>query len=168
MIIDREFERAIRQELRDIMPNVILPQDDGTYEVFGKYQIIPEKPGYTVMCHATNVGVFNSSRTALSWCIADKYKDYNLANDIRLLDNKLSFLTNDINVRAAIADRSTRPDFRESIGTKLETKLMQKKIVENQLNNCVDSAKYLQQRGFDNETQRIGRGQPNKTSRQGI
>ena len=162
MIIDREFERAMRQELHDIMPNVILPQDNGTYEVFGKYEIIPERPGYTVMCHATNVGIFNTSRTALSWCIADKYKHYNLANDILLLDNKLSFLANDINARATIADRSKRPDFRENIG------LMQKKIVENQLNNCVDSAKYLQQRGFNNETQRIGRGQPNKTSRQGI
>jgi len=168
MMIDREFERAIRQELRDIMPNVILPQDSGTYEVFGKYEIIPEKPGYTVMCHATNVGVFNSSRTALSWCIADKYKDYNLAKDILLLDNKLSFLTNDITTRATLADRSNRPDFRESVGTKLESKIIQKKIVENQLTNCVNLAKYLQQRGFDNETQRIGRGQPNKTSRQGI
>ena len=168
MNLSREFEQAIRQELRDIMPNVILPQDNGTYEVFGKYQIIPERPGYTVMCHATNVGVFNTSRTALSWCIADKYKHYNLANDIWLLDSKLSFLTNDINARATIADRSKSPDFRENIGIKLETKLMQKKIVENQLNNCVDSAKYLQQRGFNNETQRIGRGQPNKTSRSSI
>jgi hypothetical protein len=88
-----------------------------------------------------------------------------LAKDILLLDNKLAFLANDINARASIADRSNRPDFRENIGTKLETKLMQKKIVENQLNNCVDLAKYLQQRGFNNETQRIGRGQPNKTSR---
>jgi len=168
MNLSREFEQAIRQELRDIMPNVILPQDDGTYEVFGKYSIIPERPGYTVMCHATNVGVFSTSRTALSWCIADKYKDYKLARNILLLDNKLSFLTNDISTRATIADRSKSPDFRESVGTKLETKIIHKKVVENQLNNCVDLAKYLQQRGFNNETQRIGRGQHNKTSRQGI
>ena len=43
MNIDQEFQRAMRHELRDIMPNVILPQDDGTYEVFGKYRIIPER-----------------------------------------------------------------------------------------------------------------------------
>ena len=168
MKIDREFERAIREELRDIMPNVILAQDDGTYEVFGKYRITPERPGYAVLCHSTDVGVFNTTRTALSWCIADKFKDYNLANDILILDNKLTGLTNDINARATIADRSSRPDFRENVGTKLETKMIHKKIVENQLTNCVNLAKYLQQRGFNNETQRIGRSQPNKTSRQGI
>jgi hypothetical protein len=165
MNIDQEFQRAMRHELRDIMPNVILPQDDGTYEVFGKYRIIPERPGYTVMCHATTVGCFSTTRTALSWCIADKYCDYNLSKDILLLDNKLTGLANDITTRATIADRSKRPDFREDIGTKLETKMIHKKIVENQLTNCVNLAKYLQQRGFNNETQRIGRSQPNKTSR---
>ena len=168
MKIDREFERAMRHELRDIMPNVILPKDDGTYEVFGKCQIIPEHPGYTVMCHGTTVGFFSSTRSALSWCIADKYQDYNLTKDILLLDNKLAGLTNDINARVAIADRSGNPDFREYVATKLETKMIHKKIVENQLTNCINLAKYLQQRGFTNETQRIGRGQPNKTSRQGI
>lgn len=165
MKFDQDFERIVRQELRDIMPNVILPLDNGNYEVFGKYQIIPEHPGYTVMCHATEVGFFNNSRTAMGWCIADKYGDYNLARDILNLDNKLSFLNNDINSRANLADRSKRPEFRENVGTKLETKIIHKKALENQLSNCVNLAKYLQQRGFNNETQRIGRGQPNKTSR---
>ena len=168
MKLDQEFERAVRQELRDIMANVIIPTDSGVYEVFGKYRIVPQQPGYKVMCSATEVGFFNSTRTALGWCIADKYRDYNLARDLLTLDNKLAFLINDIDTRARLADRSKRPEFRESVGTKLETKLIQKKAVENQLANCVNLAKYLQQRGFNNETQRIGRGQPNKTSRQSI
>jgi hypothetical protein len=168
MKLNQEFERAIRHELRDIMLNVIIPTDSGIYEVFGKYRIVPERPGYTVLCHATEVGFFNSTRTALGWCIADKYCDYNLARDLLVLDNKLAGLSNDIDTRARLADRSKLPEFRESVGTKLETKLIQKKIIENQLANCVNLAKYLQQRGFNNETQRIGHGQPNKTSRQGI
>ena len=168
MKLDQEFERMIRQELRDIMPNVIIPLDEGGYEVFGKYKILPQSPGYIVMCHATEVGFFNSTRTAMAWCIADKYKNYNLARDLLTLDNKLQNLNNDIVLRATIADRSNRPEFRECVGTKLETKIIHKKMVTNQLNNCVDLAKYLQQRGFTNETQRIGRGQPNKTSRQSI
>lgn len=168
MKLDQEFERAVRQELRDIMANVIIPTDSGAYEVFGKYRIIPERPGYTVLCSATEVGFFNSTRTALGWCIADKYRDYNLARELLTLDNKLAFLINDIDTRARLADLSKRPEFRESVGTKLETKLIQKKAVENQLANCVNLAKYLQQRGFNNETQRIGRGQPNKTSRSSI
>jgi len=165
MKFDQDFERMVRQELREIMPNVIIPLDNGCYEVFGKYMIIPERPGYTVMCHATQVGFFHSTRTAMGWCIADKYKDYNLARDLLLLDNKLSYLDNDIMLRANLADRSKRPDFRETVGAKLESKIIHKKAVENQLANCVNLAKYLQQRGFNNETARTGRGQSNKASR---
>ena len=56
-------------------------------------------------------------------------------------------------------------EFRDSIGTKLETKIIRKKQVENELAKCVNWAKYCQQRGFNNETARTGRNQPNKTSR---
>jgi hypothetical protein len=161
----KELETAIRNELRDIMPNVIIELDNGSYELFGKYQIIPKNPGFLVMCSATEVGIFNTTRTAVSWCVADKFSHYTLARNILLLDNKLGFISTDIKTRANIADRSGRPDFRETVGTKLETKLIRKKIVENQLTNYVNSAKYLQQRGFNNETARTGRGQPNKASR---
>lgn len=156
---------AVRNELRDVMPNLIIELDDGSYELFGRYMILPQNPGYLVMCAATEVGVFNSTRTAVSWCVADKFCHYTLANDILSLDRRLGLMEMDIKIRATLADRSNRPGFREIVGTKLETKLLNKKIVENQLTNCVNLAKYLQQRGFNNETARTGRNQTNKTSR---
>jgi hypothetical protein len=162
---DQEFERLFRQEFKDILPNTIWQNDNGVYEVFGRYRIHPERTGYRVFCSASDVGVFATTRTALSWCIADKHQAYNTARELLALDNKLTSLTNDINTRAALADRSKRFDFRDSVGTKLETKIIRKKQLENQLTKCVSWAKYIQQRGFNNETQRIGRSQPNKTSR---
>jgi hypothetical protein len=81
------------------------------------------------------------------------------------VDNKLNALTQDINTRAAIGDRSQSPVLRETILTKLESKIIHKKQLENQLTKCVNWAKYIQQRGFDNETARTGRSQPNKTGR---
>lgn len=168
MILDREFDRMFRQEFRDIMPNLIYQNDAGEYEVFGRYLIVPESPGFRVFCSATDVGTFGSTRSALSWCIADKNLSYNLAREIKELDNKLSALNNDIAVRTALAERSRRWEFRDPVATKLETKIIHRKAVENRLAKCIDWAKYTQQRGFNNETQRIGRGQPNKTSRQSI
>ena len=38
--------------------------------------------------------------------------------------------------------------------TKLETKIIHKKQLENQLAKCINWAKYIQQRGFNNETAR--------------
>ena len=117
------------------------------------------------MCAATDVGVFNSTKTALSWCIADKNRAYNLARELLETDIKLGTLTDDIGARASIADLSKSFEFRDNIGTKLETKIIRKKQLENQLAKSVNWAKYIQQRGFNNETARTGRNQPNKTSR---
>jgi hypothetical protein len=165
MISEREVERMFRKEFNDLMPNVIWQNDDGVYEVFGRYRIVPESGSYRVFCSATDVGLFGSTRSALSWCIADKNQAYNLSRELLQLDNKLTVLNNDIAVRSALAERSQRWEFRDPVGTKLETKIIFRKQIENRLTKCIDWAKYTQQRGFTNETQRIGRGQPNKTSR---
>ena len=149
MTSNQEFKQLFHQEFRDIMPNTIWQNDDGEYEVFGHYRIQPTRPGYRVMCSATDVGVFSSTRTALSWCIADKHKAYNTARELLLTDNKLTALTQDITVRAKIGDRSQNPVLRETILTKLESKIIQKKQLENQLTKCVNWAKYIQQRGFE-------------------
>ena len=162
---DQEFERMFRQEFKDITPNLIWQNDSGEYEVFGQYRIIPQRPGYQVFCSASEVGIFNSTKSALSWCIADKNQSYNTARELLTVDNKLAALTQDINVRATVGDRSKNPALREIILTKLESKIIHKKQLEIQLTKCINWAKYIQQRGFDNETQRTGRSQPNKTSR---
>jgi len=161
---DQDFERLFRQEFKDILHNTIWQNNDGVYQVFGHYRIHPEEFGYRVFCGATEVGVFASTRTALSWCIADKNRAYNTARELLTLDNKLTSLTNDITTRAAIADRSKQFEFRDSVGTKLETKIIRKKQLTNQLTKCVNWAKYCQQRGFNNETARTGHSVTNKAS----
>jgi hypothetical protein len=153
----QEFDRMMRQEFPETISNLIFRDDDGSYKVFDRYRIINEKPGYRLYCSATDVGLFSSTRAAMSWCIADKNKLYTLARDILQLDIKLRSLTSDINVRANVADRSKEPQFRETIGTKLESKIIRKKLVEEQLTKCVNWAKYIQLKGFNNETIRTSR-----------
>jgi len=63
---DQEFERMFRQEFKSIAPNLIWQSEDG-YEVFEHYKIQPKSRGYQVFCGITDVGVFSSTRTALSW-----------------------------------------------------------------------------------------------------
>ena len=161
----RELDKLFRKEFPDLCANLIWQNDAGEYEVFDRYLITPEKHGYRVFCSATDIGLFSTTKTALSWCIADKYTNYNLARDILKLDNKLSSLISDISIRANLADRSKQPLFRETIETKLETKIIHKKQVEQELTKCVNYAKYCQQRGFNNETVRTGRTQAIKASR---
>lgn len=165
MQIDKEFDRAFRQEFKELTSNLIWQNEKGDYEVFDRYLISKEYPGYRVFCSATDVGIFTTTKTALSWCIADKNQAYNLARDIKEVDLKLRTLNNDIATRAGNADRSKNHDFRETIETKLESKIIRKKKLESELNKYVNWAKYMQQRGFNNETVRTGRNQAVKTSR---
>lgn len=163
---NQEIEQFVRAELKEVMPNMIWRDENGDYEVFGRYIISKVSSHlYEVNIHATCVGRFNSTKTALSWCIADKYKNYNLAREILTVDNILGNLTNDIFIRAAMANKTKKTQFREDIETKLETKIIRKRELETQLDKCVKRAKYLQQRGFNNETSRPGRATTNKTSR---
>ena len=165
MKIDKEISREILKEFPTLEHNSIWKNSDGDYTVFGKYSIVKENTGYRVHCSLTDVGVFYSTKSALSWCIADKFKQYNVARDLMQLDSNLHHLTVDISTRAAIGDSTKNTEQREIILTKLENKILKKKEIENRLAKCVNWAKYYQQRGFDNETARIGRTAANKTSR---
>lgn len=165
MIPQKEFERLFREDFATIAPNSIWKNAAGEYQVFGRYRIAKELVGYRVYCSLSNVGVFHSSRAALSWCIADKFHHYNTARELLQLDNNLHHLTIDIATRAAIAGNNKTANQHEIILTKLENKIVQKQQIENRLAVCVNWAKYYQQRGFDNETARIGRAAANKTNR---
>ena len=162
---ERELEAWVREELKTVLPNIIWRNEAGEYEVFGRYKIARKKDGYHVVCHATDVGLFSSTKSAISWCVADKYRDYNLARQILLTDTRLDAISSDIFTRMAAANRSRKIEFKENIDAKLEPKIIRKKQLEKQLANLINSAKYLQQRGFDNEIARSGRATKNTTSR---
>jgi hypothetical protein len=157
MKLEKEFDRMFRQEFSDLAAKMIWQNDDGDFEVFDHYIIVPENKSFRVFCSASDIGLFMTTRSALSWCIADKCKQYNLAREIQETDRKLEHITNDISVRAGAGDRSKQPQFRETILTKLESKIIKKKQLETQLNKCVNFAKYTQQKEYNNETVRTGR-----------
>lgn len=165
MIKDQEFERWVQQEFKQMLPMLIWRNEDGDFEAFGKYHIIPQNPGYRVLINNDEQGFFNSTRSAISWCVADKYNKLNLARDLLKFDNMLANISNDIFVRAGVANKAKDLNVKENIETKLEPKLIQKKAIEYQLTKCVNRAKYLQQKGFENEASRSGSATTIKTNR---
>ena len=48
MIKDTEVERWVHAEFKQMLPALIWQNDDGEYEAFGKYRIVPQNPGYCV------------------------------------------------------------------------------------------------------------------------
>lgn len=165
MTKEHQFEQLVREEFKHLLPTIIWQSDDGCYEVFDRYSIVSNPQGYKVYINGDEQGYFHSTRTAMSWCIADKYKQYNLARELLTIDNILANVTNDLHVRVGVANKCKNSQMRENIETKLEPKILQKRTLEYQLNKCVNRAKYLQQKGFENETKRFGSATANKTNR---
>jgi hypothetical protein len=57
-------------------------------------------------------------------------------------------------VKSGVADQGRNEDFYEIVNIKIQPKVSQFNLVNSELEKCVKSAKYLQIRGFNNETAR--------------
>lgn len=141
----------------DVLSNAIIPLPTG-YLVFGKYNLQSNGDVYDVYLYDDFVATFSSKRTAISWCIAERFRQHQLSFDIRVLDAKKSQLAADIYARQRLSQRSNREQFAEMVETKLEPKIRYLNTIKAELEKCVNSAKYLQLRGFSNETARHSRG----------
>ena len=109
--------------------------------MFGRYQIEPADVGVTVTTLDDTIHHFGSKRSAVSWCVADK-------------QNNINTLSSDIQCRKAQADRGKTQEFYEIVNTKIQPKIAQQASVTAELEKCIKMAKYMQIRGFNNETAR--------------
>lgn len=156
MTHEQKLERFANQQLQRNLDHMVISDDQGNHMAFGRYMIRPEQH----VCKVYNInediiGTFSNKRTAMSYCVADKYRRYNLAVQIKNLDAKRQIIVNDITTQRGLADKSRNASFKEMVITKLAIKTEQLRAVENELEKCVISAKYLQLKGFQNETSRV-------------
>jgi hypothetical protein len=164
MIKDNKLLALAQKELPALMENVIVNEGDG-YRAFGHYTINRSSDnGYYVECKQNPIGTFSSTKSALAWCIADKYKQINLARSILLLDEEMVAQKNDIDARKQLARISKNSSFTETVNTKISYRIVQYQSVKLELSKCIDQAKYMQIRGFSNEIVRTGRNTPNKAN----
>ena len=154
MTKNQKLERFAEREFYRNLDNMIVKEDDGSYVVFGKYHVIQQSHGYLVSTWSSDIHCFDSKRNAVSWCVADKFNQLTLANTILNLDRKKQTLAADIYCRQGIGSRSRSDNFYEIINMKVQPKLFLLSSISSELEKCVNSAKYMQIRGFSNETAR--------------
>ena len=149
MTREQKLERFAMRELKRLHTELIIDDNQGGYIAFGRYYLRPYNSEFAVYYRSNDLaGIFSSKKTAMSWCIADHLQKYALAQSIQVLDNKKQKLTADIHCRQGQADRSNRPDFREIVRTKLVSKIENLTMLNQELEKCLNLAKYLQLRGF--------------------
>lgn len=156
MNAEQKLDTFAEKEFRKIMPNLIIETEPGHHLIFGTYLLNKISQGVELRRYNGDfIATFGSQRSAISYCVADKFQKYNLARKIQNLDTKHTILANDIACRRALAESSRRAEFRELVQTKIGPTLAQHRAVSSELEKCINLAKYLQVKGFQNETARV-------------
>lgn len=154
MTHDQKLERFAERELRKNIDKLIIEDEHGGLIAFGKYYIESTKTAHVVRTWDRVIHNFSSRRAALAWCSADKFNQYTLASMILICDRKKQSLAADIYTRKSLGERGKHEMFYEIVNTKVQTKIDRYNSVSAELENCVNRAKYIQIRGFNNETAR--------------
>jgi hypothetical protein len=154
MKTSQKLAELVQRELPQLLNQIII-DDGGKYRAYGIYVIESSSHGYTVTRRDHAIGTFSSSKSALAWCIADRNNQLNLAREIQNLDFTLVRLRNDIQIRGSIA-KTSRGQLWETAHVKTAQRYEHSRHIENELTKCINSAKYQQLRGFNNETARTG------------
>lgn len=155
--MNAKLEDWTQKELSRNLDKLIIDVDQG-WLAFGHYHIKPM--GDTCRVYTYNndcLGEFSTKRSAISWCVADKNKRLNLANYIKVLDNQKMRYEADIACRRQMVAKSRSNEFRDIIETKMQARLKAMNGIKAELEKCISLAKYIQIRGFLNETARTSR-----------
>jgi hypothetical protein len=154
MIQEQKLEQWAEREFRRNVNNIIVTDDDHGIIAFGRYHLQSGDAGCTVQLFSDSVLTFSNKKTAMSWCVADKYQQYALANSIHILDQKRQLLSADVAHGRRLMMSARHSDLVETVEAKISLKLARLQAIDTELEKCIKTAKYFQIRGFSNETAR--------------
>jgi hypothetical protein len=144
---EQKLECWAAKEITKQFHNIIIDNNQGHVLAFGRWEIIPRQGCVTVQDQHER-REFSSRRSAISWCVAQKYRQYHLAQAIEQHDaDRLRMLT-DITQQQQLANRSQDWNYKQRVLTKTQGQKYRLQHVERELKKYTTQAKYLQLRGF--------------------
>lgn len=147
----KRLEQIVELEIEHLKNHVIIHEGD-CYYVFNCYEISKKSNGtYQVSKNNVTGREFSALRLALSWCIADKYRNSELSKNIVELDKEKIRINNDLLIRQDLVNKIQDPARKEILQVKISAKKQGLKMIENRLAKCVSLAKYCQIRGFNRD-----------------
>ena len=154
---------AIRE--MDHLAGIFMIKDDvGGYVMYDRYHLtpVPGRRTWQVVKFDQIIGEFETKRLAGAWCIADYYRQYKLEHELFFFNSEYMKVCTKID--QARAGLSRDPERRDMQIARIMRDKDYKRHLENALDKLVSSAKYIQLRGFSNETER-SIAQPTRTKR---
>lgn len=155
--VNAQAEKVLEKIAREyLMGSNAIVFMDNEIMAFGRYTIKKDKNHYRIYRHKQLAAEPLSGRVAISWCVADKYNQTRLAKELINLETELERRENEINHFRSFLKRTKDQQKKLVIMDRLQESIMRSRQVKDQLNKCINSAKYWQQKGFENETVRTG------------
>ena len=148
------LETVIQQHLFN-NPNSVF-ENNNEVTAFGQYCITKTSSGCNIFKRNVLIQETANLRYALSWCIADKYNLNQLKHSILYYDKELARREADALHYIHIIKDSQDYELKNSTFNRLLQCKDRIKWLKHKLNKCIHSAKYCQQKGFENETSRLG------------
>ena len=164
MTLEQKLFDLAHKELLRLQSDIIMKSAHG-YRAFGAFDVEQQNNVFSVSRNGSHCGYFSSAKVALSYCIAEKSRQFNLGIRIQQLDQHVASARQSVSSRKHIMDQVRDLGAREIIQTKIQHRRQQQHELESQLEDCVKQAKYLYLRGLNNETQRISSAAPARPSR---
>jgi len=154
MTREQKLERWAEREITRNIDHIILDHTDGGLLAFGIYDIKPLKHCAQVWRDNELLITVSNRYVALCWCVAHRKNILNLMHEIQHLDQQRSYIRNDLVVMLLNQRQARTCEFDETLEIKIQNKQWYENMLDCQLEKCLSRAKYLQLRGFNNETAR--------------
>lgn len=162
--IEQRFEQMLSADMALAEPNIMVKDSQGGYHVFGRFHVQTTESAAVVIEAGREVGRFTSVRTAVSWCIAEKYRQSRLAQEIERLDHDLERVSRNHKALSDVAMRMRDRERRAISEIKSREAWLRCQALRERLAECVARAKYFQIRGFNDEIARTRRPAPHRTN----
>jgi len=163
-MIDR-IESIASKELAKISHNTIV-RDGNVVECFGRYTVEPSGEFWQVFRDNAFVANFDSLRTSVSWCIADKSNSYKVEQQIKHVSTQLVSKIIDLRLATRYAKQTRAEPARYSIAQNNLSEICARiRSSREQLNKLINLTKYIQIKGFNDEPPRFRKEADSKNSK---
>lgn len=139
-------KRDIVTKIKDLL---IVREDDGSYNLFGKYKVVHSSNGYSVNVYDESIGYpFSSLKHAVTWCIFEKFQKHKEIRRIVELDDALGSIDVSIAQHKKLIDKAEDKDSKSIYYAKLIEEKRKKRELTKEIESYIAISKHWQTKKF--------------------
>lgn len=143
------YPKDIANKIKDLL---IIREDDGSYNLFGKYKVKPESNGYLVYLNEEPIYNFSSLKHAVTWCIFEKNQKHKEIKRIVELDSFIGSLDVAIAQHKKLLEKTVDKETKSIYMAKLIEEKRKKSLLTKEILDYVTLSKHWQNKKFAENT----------------